>query len=129
MFASKTKNGTNSKEGVAKDSIQAFMGAGITFEGHVVFNENMRLDGIVRGKISAKDLLVAGKTADLQAEVSVGTMIISGRFQGNIKARKSVELRFPAQVDGEIEAPVITIEEGVVFNGKIKMTGGVETVG
>jgi cytoskeletal protein CcmA (bactofilin family) len=56
-------------------------------------------------------------------------MIISGRFQGYIKARKSVELRFPAQVDAEIEAPAITIEEGVIFNGKIKMTGGVETVG
>jgi cytoskeletal protein CcmA (bactofilin family) len=129
MFASKAKNGRNSSEGVAKDSIKAFLGAGIKFEGHVVFNENMRLDGIVRGEISAKDLLVVGKTADLQAEVSVGTMIISGRFQGNIKARKSVELRFPAQVDAEIEAPAITIEEGVIFNGKIKMTGSVKTVG
>ena len=129
MFASKAKNSTNSKEGVAKDSIQAFLGAGITFEGHAVFNENMRLDGIVRGKISAKDLLVVGKTADLQAEVSVGTLIISGRFQGSIKARKSVELRFPAQVEGDIEAPAITIEEGVIFNGKINMTGRVATVG
>ena len=129
MFASKAKNSTDSSVGVAKDSIQAFLGAGITFEGHMVLNENMHLDGIVRGKISAKDLLIVGKTADLQAEVSVGTLIISGRLQGSIKAKKSVELRFPAQVDGDIEAPAITIEEGVIFNGKIKMTGRVETVG
>jgi cytoskeletal protein CcmA (bactofilin family) len=70
--------------------------------------------------------LVVGETAKLQAEVNVGSLIISGHFQGNIKAKTGVELRVPAQFDGDIEAPAISIEDGVIFNGSIKMNRRVE---
>jgi cytoskeletal protein CcmA (bactofilin family) len=122
MFANKQKNAIRRRESsVGENSINAFLGTGSEFEGRIVFNENLRIDGTFRGEISSNDLLVVGNTANLQAEVKVGALILSGCFQGNIKARTSVELRAPAQVDGSIEAPTILIEEGVVFNGTIKM--------
>ena len=67
--------------------------------------------------MTSKDTLIVGDSADLQAEVSVGTLILSGRFKGNIKAVTRVELRAPAQVEGTIETPALSVEDGVLFTG------------
>ena len=48
-------------------------------------------------------------------------MILSGRYRGNIKASGRVELRAPADVDGTIETPALSVEEGVALNGTITM--------
>ena len=126
MFANRELNVANRKRTVAENNIKGFLGAGTDFEGRVVFSESIRLDGTFRGEIISKDVLLVGDMANLQAEVMVDTLIVSGHFQGNIKARTGVKLRYPAQVTGAIEAPVLSIEDGVVFNGTIKMTGRAE---
>ncbi|MDH3998204.1 MAG: polymer-forming cytoskeletal protein [Desulfuromonadales bacterium] len=122
MFSSKEKSNVGRNDSSPKEGdVKAFLGAGSEFEGRMVFNENMRIDGSFRGEISSSDLLVVGDSARLQAEVVVGSLIISGHFQGNISAKNRVELRAPAQINGNVEAPVVSIEEGVIFNGSIKM--------
>lgn len=104
-----------------KSDIKAFLGPGSQFEGKLVFEEIVRLDGAFRGEVTSKDTLIVGKTADLQAEVVVGTLILSGKFKGNIKASSRVELRSPAQVEGSIETPALVVEDGVLFNGTVSM--------
>jgi cytoskeletal protein CcmA (bactofilin family) len=125
MFIKKDKDLLMRKEpSLEKSDIKAFLGPGSQFEGRLVFNEIVRLDGAFRGEITSKDTLIVGETADLQAEVTVGTLILCGRFKGNIKAVTRVELRSPAQVEGVIETPALSIEDGVLFNGTITMAGG-----
>jgi cytoskeletal protein CcmA (bactofilin family) len=106
---------------IEKSDIKAFLGPGSQFEGKLIFDEIVRLDGNFRGEITSRDTLIVGKTAELQAEVTVGTLIISGRLKGNIKASVRVELRAPAVVEGTIDAPILVVEDGVVFNGSITM--------
>ncbi len=118
-----------------KSEIKAFLGPGSQFEGKLIFDEIVRIDGSFRGEVNSRDTLIVGKTADLQAEVSVGTLILSGRFKGNVKASLRVELRAPAQVEGAIETPVLVVEEGVMLNSTLTMkkegtsTGGEEKKG
>jgi len=126
MFANKERiTNVRRNAGSGENDIKAFLGTGSEFEGRMVFNESMLINGTFRGEISSKDTLVVGDTANLQAEVTVGSLIITGHFQGNIKARTRVELRAPAHVSGDIETPSISIEDGVTFNGEIKMIGAV----
>ncbi len=106
---------------IEKSEIKAFLGPGSQFEGKLLFDEIVRLDGTFRGEITSKDTLIVGKTADLQAEINVGTLILSGRFKGNIKATTRVELRAPATVEGAIETPVLVVEEGVLLNSTLTM--------
>ena len=87
----------------------------------------MRLDGAFRGEVTSHDTLIVGESADIQADVQVGTLILSGKFKGNIKAKSRVELRAPAKVDGSIETPALSVEDGVVLNGTITMTTGDKT--
>ncbi len=104
-----------------KSDIKAFLGPGSQFEGKLIFDEVVRLDGTFRGEVNSRDTLIVGQSADVQAEVTVGTLIVSGRFKGNIKAAAKVELRAPAQVEGSIDTPVLVVEEGVVVNSTLTM--------
>ncbi len=106
---------------IDKADIKAFLGAGSHFEGKLNFNEMVRLDGNFKGQISSTDTLIVGETAEIEGEISVGIVILSGKFSGEIKATTLVELRNPAVVNGTIETRSLKIEDQVVFNGEVKM--------
>ncbi len=106
---------------IEKGEIKAFLGPGSQFEGKLIFDEIVRLDGTFRGEVTSRDTLIVGQAADIQAEVNVGTLILSGRFKGNVKATNKVELRAPAEVEGSIDTPVLVVEEGVLLNSTLTM--------
>lgn len=121
MFGRKDAATMKKDMSLEKREIKAFLGPGSQFEGKLAFDEIVRLDGAFRGEITSRDTLIVGDTADLQAQVVVGALIISGKLKGNIKAVTRVELRSPARIDGDIETPVLVVEEGVIWNGSLTM--------
>ena len=124
MFNKKEKEPMRKETPIEKSDIKAFLGPGSQFEGKLVFNEIVRLDGAFRGEVTSHDTLIVGDSADIQADVQVGTLILSGKFKGNVKAKTRVELRAPANVDGTIETPALSVEDGVTLNGTINMNIG-----
>ena len=129
MFNKKEKDPMRKETPIEKSDIKAFLGPGSQFEGKLVFNEIVRLDGAFRGEVTSHDTLIVGESADIQADIQVGTLILSGNFKGNVKAKTRVELRSPAKVDGTIETPAISVEEGVLLNGTITMNIGENAAG
>jgi len=107
----------------ATDHISTLLGMGTTIEGTLVFKDTIRLDGKVVGKIvSEKGTLIIGERADVEAEIQVGTAIINGTVNGHIQATERIDAHAPAKITGDIQAPVISIETGVAFNGQCSMT-------
>ena len=129
MFNKKEKESMRKETPIEKSDIKAFLGPGSQFEGKLVFNEIVRLDGAFRGEVTSHDTLIVGESADIQADIQVGTLILSGNFKGNVKAKTRVELRSPAKVDGTIETPAISVEDGVLLNGTITMNIGENAAG
>lgn len=121
MFGRKDNKAKSRSNALEKGEIKAFLGPGSHFEGKLAFDEIVRLDGAFRGEITSKDTLIVGETADLQAQVCVGALIISGKLRGSIKAVTRVEMRAPAQIDGDVETPSLIVEEGVIWNGQLIM--------
>lgn len=109
--------------GVAEDhaEITAFLGKGTEFKGVLSFEGTIRVDGKVDGEVVSKDTLIAGDEAFLQGEISVGTIISSGRIAGNISASQKVHILAPGIIEGNIKTPKLIIEEGVTFDGKCEM--------
>lgn len=103
--------------------ITAFLGKGTQFKGVLSFEGTVRVDGRVEGEVVSKDTLIAGDEAFLQGEITVGTIISSGRIVGNVNASQKVHILAPGQVEGNIKTPKLIIEEGVVFDGKSEMAG------
>jgi cytoskeletal protein CcmA (bactofilin family) len=103
--------------------ITAFLGKGTEFKGVLSFEGTIRVDGKVDGQIVSKDTLIAGDGAFLLGEISIGTLITSGKIVGNVTASQKVHILAPANIQGNINTPKLIIEEGVNFNGKCEMTG------
>jgi cytoskeletal protein CcmA (bactofilin family) len=62
-----------------------------------------------------------GETAVIESEVRVSHIIISGEMRGNILASKKIEIHAPGKVFGNICAPAVVMDEGVVFEGTCTM--------
>ena len=114
------KKGSGSPE---QAEITAFLGKGTEFKGVLSFEGTIRVDGKVEGEIVSKDTLIAGDSAYLNGDITVGTIISSGKIEGNVNAGQRVHLIAPANVQGNIRTPKLIIEEGVIFDGKAEMSG------
>ena len=101
--------------------IRAFLGEGTSFIGTFQFEGTVRLDGRFEGEVSGSDLLIIGQAAAVRAEIQVGSLVVSGRVEGNIVARKRVELLPTAQVTGTVKTPALVVGEGAVLNGTCEM--------
>jgi len=112
------KKGSGTTE---QSEISAFLGKGTEFKGVLSFEGTIRVDGKIDGEVISKDTLIAGDGAFLQGEISVGTIISSGKVVGNINASQQVHLLAPANIQGNIKTPKLIIEEGVTFDGKCEM--------
>jgi cytoskeletal protein CcmA (bactofilin family) len=110
------------KRGRKADSISTFLGSQASIDGTIEFQGTIRLDGNVKGKIkSSGGTVIVGEKAVVDAEVFVGTAIIMGELRGTIDAEERIEVYPPGRVVGDIQAPVISIEEGGLFNGNCAM--------
>ena len=105
----------------AAGDVHTLLGKGSEFEGKLSFEGQVRIDGKYSGHIATKDTLVIGEGAKVNAEIQAGTVIVNGQVEGNIKATVMVELHPPARVKGSIEAPALSIDKGVIFEGTCKM--------
>src|SRR5437764_10085066 len=108
-----------------KDSdLTAFIDEGSEIEGKYTFNGTVMLNGRFRGEIVSNDTLIVGEKGVINASIRAGVVLINGEVVGNVMASERVEIRGSARVFGDVEAPVVVIEEGVLFEGHCRMTKG-----
>jgi cytoskeletal protein CcmA (bactofilin family) len=102
--------------------LTAFIDEGSEIEGKYTFNGTVMLNGKFSGEIASGDSLIIGEKGVVNATVRAGVVLINGEVIGNVFASERVELRGSARVYGDVEAPVIVVEEGVLFEGHFKNT-------
>ena len=105
--------------------LNAFLGRGCIYEGKLTFEGRVRIDGKFTGEIFSNDTLEVGPDAEIEAEIDVANCIIAGHVDGDIKARVRCDLRAPGVILGNITAPIITMDEGVRFDGEMRMVNQV----
>lgn len=103
--------------------LNALLGRGTRFEGTLIFEGKVRVDGRLDGRVRAEGVLIVGEDAEVAADVEVDTLIVrGGTVRGDVTARDAVEVYAPGKVYGNIAAPEVYIEKGVVFEGACRMT-------
>lgn len=108
------------------ESITTFLGADANIEGTIEFKGTIRLDGTVKGTINSKSgTVIIGEKARIDADIFVDVAIIMGQVNGIVNANNRIEVYPPGSVEGDIQAPVISIDAGVKFNGNCVMKAGV----
>jgi cytoskeletal protein CcmA (bactofilin family) len=104
-----------------QDQINAFLGKDTEFEGKLSFSGAVRIDGRFKGEILTEGSLIVGETALLECDIQTAHISVSGEVRGNIDAQNRIEIHAPGRVFGNISAPTITIDEGVIFEGSCRM--------
>lgn len=99
--------------------------AGTEIEGIIVSDSNIRIDGTVKGTITAKGRLVVGATGKIKGEVTCENADIEGAISGTIAVNGLLTLKATARLECDIATKKLAIEPGAVFSGKCVMGGGV----
>ena len=97
--------------------VTAILDQGARFEGKLSFEGTVQIGGEFRGEIFTKDTLIVNEGALVFAEIEAETIIISGKVEGNLFARRRVIMHPPAIFKGTVTSPSLRIDEGVVFEG------------
>ena len=97
------------------------IGAGITIEGEVTSDDDVLVQGTVRGKLSAKDAVTIEHGGVVEADIAGGPVAIAGSVTGNINSSDRVDLQNGAKVIGNVKATRITIADGAQFKGNVDM--------
>ena len=81
------KNKINKGEG----GLNTIIGKDSIIEGTVEIQGGLRVDGIVRGRISATESLAVGDSGRIEADLVVKVAVIGGKVMGNIFAQDKIE--------------------------------------
>jgi cytoskeletal protein CcmA (bactofilin family) len=95
------------------------LGPQVVLEGNLVFEGTLFMNGHVKGAIESRSgAIVIGEEAVIHADVFVRTATIKGEIKGTVHATERIELHPPARVYGDINAPAVQIDAGVIIEGK-----------
>lgn len=101
--------------------LNAFLGTGTRFTGHLHFEGSVRIDGNFKGNITSPGTLILGREAVVKGEIEVSSLNANGTVIGTVRASRHVHLHENAVVDGLLITPALGIDEGAIVNGSIEM--------
>lgn len=104
------------------NSISTFLGSDARVKGTIEFQGTIRVDGRVEGKIRSKDgTLIVAENAVVNADIIAGAVIVMGEVNGSVDAKERIEVYPPGRLGGDVQAMVISIKPGGIFNGNCAM--------
>ena len=99
------------------------VGQGARLEGSIISAGSLRIDGQVKGKISADGDVTLTQKSAVEADIEASNVMVAGKFTGNITVKSKAELAQGGRVDGNITSKTLVISEGAVFSGQSIMGG------
>lgn len=100
------------------------IGEGSIFDGRFYVNGSILIEGKFQGDIKTDDQLVVGPTGKVKTDIVARRVTIAGTLIGNIVASEEVSLLHTGKVLGNISTPRLSVEPGVITEGKVTITSG-----
>jgi cytoskeletal protein CcmA (bactofilin family) len=111
---------------MAVENVPARIGKTVVICGEVKGSEDLIVDGRVEGTVNlSESRLTIGPNASVAADLSAKDVLILGQVKGNVLASGRVELRAGCNVEGDIRALRLAVEDNAVFRGKVDLTQAV----
>jgi cytoskeletal protein CcmA (bactofilin family) len=112
------------KQGKKKSKTEiVILGKTTSFTGIIKFETTLRIQGIFRGTIEASGDLIVDREALVDADhITVNSLTVYGNISGTVHAYEKVDMMSGAKVHGDVTASRLRIADGVLFDGKCKMT-------
>lgn len=101
--------------------LNGFIDAGSHFHGELRFDTSFRIEGRIDGSVVSEGTLVVGEGGEVDGDIRVGQIYVSGTVRGSVQAAKKVQLCASGRLFADLETPSLSIEDGAVFDGRCTM--------
>lgn len=103
--------------------IDNVLGPNTSFTGTIKSDENIRIDGVYRGRIETAGNVIIGPSAKVLADIVANAVQVWGAVRGNITAQGRLEILPNGRIWGDIRVGSLLIDEGGIFRGQCLMGG------
>ena len=83
---------------------------------------NVLIEGVFQGEVEAQETVLVERDALTEAKLCANDVIVSGSFDGQIECRHRLQITATASIKGEVNTPILVIEDGSTVNCHFKMT-------
>jgi len=97
--------------------INSIIGDGTRFRGDLDLKGLLRIDGDFEGNIRTDGRVLVGKGGRARCLINADTVVVGGIVKGDVKAARKIVLLSTCIMIGNIRAPQIIVEEGVLLHG------------
>lgn len=90
-------------------------------EGTFGADQDVRLDGVVKGDVKCGKRLVMGNTGKIEGTLLAKGAVIMGTVQGEVNIDGTLHLKSSAEIHGNIQAHSMIVDEGAKYNGQCRV--------
>jgi cytoskeletal protein CcmA (bactofilin family) len=108
------------REITAASRRESVFGPGVTIEGKIEGDADIRIGGKFKGDIHIKGDLNLDKGAKVSAKVNAANVTIGGELEGNVVAAAQVKLLESGQLVGDLKAATLTVAAGSRMRGHVE---------
>ena len=94
---------------------------GLSIEGEVTCDEELTVDGTLRGKLSCSATVQVSASGVVEADVNADTLSVEGQITGDVAATHRVDLQTGGRLVGDVRTARLTIADGASFKGNVDM--------
>ncbi len=107
---------------------ETVIAAEVEITGTLKTSGSVQFNGTLNGDLIAEGSATIGKGATVKGNLEVDSVAISGTIEGNVTAKDRIQMLASAQVQGDIKAKRLTVEDGVTFVGRSEVNPSGEPV-
>lgn len=101
--------------------LSTILGKGSVFEGKLVVEHTLRVDGKFTGDITTTDTLIVGRDGNINGNVEAKSLVVGGKLSGKASIKEKIVLESKSEFRGEMKTSRLVIDEGAIFDGRCSM--------
>lgn len=98
----------------------SFFAKGFKITGNIDANNDVRIDGTVKGNITTTKKVIIGATGSVIGNVDATNISLMGEISGDLKISGLAMIGYTAKINGTITAEKLQIEAGAIIEAEIK---------
>ena len=101
-------------------NISTLIGEDCHIQGNIRAKNSIKIDGHIQGNLTIEGSVIIGEKIHVQGDIQCADLVVFGRLDGNVAVRQ-LQLKQTAQIYGNIEAQILQVEPGAVYQGSVSM--------
>jgi cytoskeletal protein CcmA (bactofilin family) len=105
-----------------QNDLNGFLDKGSHLQGELRFDTTFRVHGRFSGSVTSEGDLIVGEGGELDGEIQVGDLFVSGIVRGKVSAKRRIHLAPTGRLYAEVDTPSLVVDEGAFFEGNCTMS-------